>query len=155
MASYPGGFESWRNDNPWSVPMSQSLPPDVAKLFKMMKDEQRGKLIRIAEILAEDSNEIDYVGRFQAFVDSGLWIDELRKRAEQSDGKSFCTLTHLDPWFNNMLFHYGVKGSNEPEKVVLLDFQLAGYTSPGNDLAYFLLTSTTSELRREHLVSSD
>ena len=154
MSNHPGGIESWRKENPWSVPVSENLPPIVVKLFEMMKDQQREKFIRIAEVLAEDSSEIDYVGRVKAFVDSGLWIDELRKLAQQSDGKSFCTLSHLDPWFNNMLFHYGVKGSTVAEKVVLLDFQLSSYTSPGNDLAYFLLTSTTSELRREHLVSS-
>ena len=154
MSNHPGGIESWRKDNPWSVPMSENLPPIVAKLFEMMKEEQQGKFIRIAEILAEDNNDIDYVGRVKAFVNSGLWINDLRKKAQQSAGRSFCTLCHLDPWFNNMLFNYRVKGSKMPEKVVLLDFQLSGYTSPGNDLAYFLLTSTTPEFRKEHLVSA-
>ena len=154
MSNYPGGIESWRKDNPWSVTLFQDLPPIVTTIMEMMKEEQKEKFIRIAEILAEDSNGIDYIGRVKAFVNSGLWMDDLRKKAQQVSGKTFCTLNHLDPWFNNMLFNYGENSSKVPEKVVLLDLQVSGYTSPGNDLAYFMLTSTTPEFRHENLVSN-
>ena len=69
MSNYPGGIESWRKDNPWSVTMFQDLPPIVTTIIEMMKEEQKEKFIRIAEILAEDSNGIDYIGRVKAFVD--------------------------------------------------------------------------------------
>jgi hypothetical protein len=50
------------------------------------------------------------------------------------EGRPFQTLCHLDPWFNNMLFHYGESDSGNPDKVLMLDFQLSAFTNPGNDL---------------------
>ena len=52
-----------------------------------------------------------------------------------------------------MLFNFETSTSTHPKKVLLLDFQLSAFTNPGNDLAYFLLTSTTPEFRAEHLDS--
>jgi hypothetical protein len=59
----------------------------------------------------------------------------------------------IDPRFNNMLFNFETSTSTNPKKVLLLDFQLSAFTHPGNDLAYFLQTSTTPEFRAEHLDS--
>jgi hypothetical protein len=59
----------------------------------------------------------------------------------------------IDPRFNNMLFNFETATSTQPKKVLLLDFQLSAFTHPGNDLAYFLLTSTTPEFRADHLDS--
>lgn len=73
---------------------------------------------------------------------------EMRAKAQQPRGK-FVTLTHLDPWFNNMLFQHDDK--SQPTDVLLLDFQLVGIAHPGNDLVYFLVTSTTPEVRKDHL----
>ena len=69
----------------------------------------------------------------------------------QRPKEPFSTLSHLDPWFNNMLFKYD-GASTDPQDVLLLDFQIASYTHPGNDLAHFLMTSTTTKFRNEHLV---
>lgn len=77
----------------------------------------------------------------------GSLVMEMRGRAQHPRGK-FVTLTHLDPWFNNMLFKHDDR--NEPTEVLLLDFQLVGLSHPGNDLVYFLITSTTTEFRKEH-----
>jgi len=81
------------------------------------------------------------------FASLGTLVMEMRGKAQHPRGK-FITLNHLDPWFNNMLFRHDEE--NNPTDVLLLDFQLVGISHPGNDLVYFLLTSTTPELRRKH-----
>ena len=70
----------------------------------------------------------------------------------QKPKEPFSTLSHLDSWFNNMLFRYE-EGTKNPIEVLLLDFQIVSYTHPGNDLAHFLMTCTTPGFRKEHLVS--
>ena len=89
-------------------------------------------------------------------MDKGIWIDELRCELHEYK-EPFCTICHLDPWFNNMLFQFKeIKSDNGkvelgPEDALLLDLQIMAYVQPGNDLAHFLMTSTTPELRKNHL----
>jgi len=130
-------------------------PPEILKNFmNMMKEEQKKKFLKTAEILQQNPTDgIDYVTPITKFVEGNLWVDDFRRKAHSSEGRPFLTLCHLDPWFNNMLFNYGSNTKECPEQVLLLDFQLSGITNPGNDLAYFLLTSTTPEFRAEHLDS--
>ena len=124
--------------------------------MKMMKPDLQKKFIRISEILQEEypDNGIDYVKHAKSFIESNIWIDDLRARSQLVPDRPFTTLCHLDPWFNNMLFNYAGNGHAEiTEKVLLLDFQLSADTNPGNDLTYFLLTSTTPAFRVQHLDS--
>ena len=89
-------------------------------------------------------------------LDKGVWLDEMRVKLHKYK-EPFCTICHLDPWFNNMLFHYkegkNADGETElvPEEALLLDLQIMACVQPGNDLAHFLMTSTTPELRKNHL----
>ena len=137
-----------------SVPMSVDPPEILITFMNMMKEDQTKKFLKTAEILQQNPTEgIDYVTPITRFCESGLWVDDLRRKSQVSKGRPFVTLNHLDPWFNNMLFNYGSNTKECPDQVLLLDFQLSGITSPGNDLVYFLLTSTTPEFRAKHLDS--
>ncbi|XP_043260205.1 uncharacterized protein LOC122401857 [Colletes gigas] len=51
------------------------------------------------------------------------------------DSNDFCVLNHGDCWINNIMFRENEKA--QPEDVLLVDFQMAVYTSPAIDLLYF------------------
>lgn len=57
----------------------------------------------------------------------------------------FNVLIHGDLWVNNIMF-----GDFE-DAVRLVDFQLAHFTSPVIDLLYFIITSTTIDVRFNHV----
>uniref|UniRef100_A0A1B6JE89 CHK kinase-like domain-containing protein n=1 Tax=Homalodisca liturata TaxID=320908 RepID=A0A1B6JE89_9HEMI len=59
------------------------------------------------------------------------------------------TLTQGDPWPCNMMFKYD--GVGKVCDIRLLDFQLVRYSSPVNDLIWFIWTSATHQVRRHRL----
>ncbi|XP_053661021.1 uncharacterized protein LOC128710006 [Anopheles marshallii] len=61
----------------------------------------------------------------------------------------FNVLNHNDIWLNNMMFSYGE--DTGVEDVLLLDYQLAFFGSPGVDLNFFLYGSLQPEVRVAHL----
>uniref|UniRef100_A0A1Y9IV82 CHK domain-containing protein n=1 Tax=Anopheles minimus TaxID=112268 RepID=A0A1Y9IV82_9DIPT len=61
----------------------------------------------------------------------------------------FNVLNHNDLWINNMLFSFG-EGIGVKD-VLLLDYQLAFFGSPGVDLNFFLYGSLRTEVRTVHL----
>ncbi|CAK9795946.1 hypothetical protein ANTQUA_LOCUS559 [Anthophora quadrimaculata] len=52
------------------------------------------------------------------------------------DFDEFCVLNHGDCWINNIMFLENEKG--QPVDLLLVDYQMAVYTSPVIDLLYFL-----------------
>uniref|UniRef100_A0A182SS84 CHK domain-containing protein n=1 Tax=Anopheles maculatus TaxID=74869 RepID=A0A182SS84_9DIPT len=61
----------------------------------------------------------------------------------------FNVLNHNDIWVNNMMFSYG-EGTGVKD-VLLLDYQLSFFGSPGVDLNFFLYGSLRPEVRAAHL----
>lgn len=72
-------------------------------------------------------------------------LAENGKKSFDAKPHQFNTLIHGDIWVNNTMFTYNAK--NEPEKMVLVDFQFCCWASPAVDLHYFFNTSLTDELR--------
>lgn len=60
-------------------------------------------------------------------------------------------LLHGDSWNNNILFRYPNENSEQPEEMLLIDWQIARYGHPSHDLGYFFFSSTSSAFRRKHL----
>ena len=60
------------------------------------------------------------------------------------------TVLHGDFWCNNMLFKYE---EGVPTQLKMVDFQIARFAHPLNDILYFLYTSTVAEVRRQHMNS--
>ncbi|XP_076174210.1 uncharacterized protein LOC143150080 isoform X2 [Ptiloglossa arizonensis] len=52
------------------------------------------------------------------------------------DSNEFCVLNHGDCWVNNLMFKENEKG--QPVDLLMVDYQMAVYTSPVIDLLYFL-----------------
>jgi hypothetical protein len=61
----------------------------------------------------------------------------------------FCAILHGDCWNNNFMFLYDKAGKLETMKMV--DYQLMRYGCIVHDLVYFLYSSTSPEMRKEHL----
>ncbi|XP_055549835.1 uncharacterized protein LOC129732728 [Wyeomyia smithii] len=57
----------------------------------------------------------------------------------------FVTLCHGDVWTNNHMYHY--QGTDEPDDALLIDLQGPYYGSPVCDLYYYLISSTTLDLK--------
>ncbi|KAJ6636145.1 hypothetical protein Bhyg_14732, partial [Pseudolycoriella hygida] len=73
---------------------------------------------------------------------------EKGRRAYDPKPHHFNTLIHGDMWVNNTMYTYNA--NNEPEKMMLVDFQYCCWTSPTIDLHYFMNTSLRNELRLNH-----
>lgn len=58
-------------------------------------------------------------------------------------------IAHGDFWINNILFKYNKEG--HPVAAKVLDFQMSRIGHPASDVLYFLFTSTTSKMRKNHL----
>lgn len=61
---------------------------------------------------------------------------------------NFQTLIHGDIWTNNTMFRY--TNGNEPDQLMLVDFQFACWASPTIDVHYFFNTSMKNDLRLNH-----
>lgn len=72
-------------------------------------------------------------------------VIENGKRSFDAKDHQFNTLIHGDMWVNNTMYTYNAK--NEPDKMMLVDFQFCCWTSPTIDLHYFMSTSLTDDLR--------
>ncbi|XP_069701095.1 uncharacterized protein [Periplaneta americana] len=71
---------------------------------------------------------------------------QLAALASKRDEGRFNVLTHDDLWINNIMF----RGYDD---VRLIDFQVSHFTSPGNDLQFFVCTSAADEVRKGHITT--
>uniref|UniRef100_A0A8D8IBY7 (northern house mosquito) hypothetical protein n=2 Tax=Culex pipiens TaxID=7175 RepID=A0A8D8IBY7_CULPI len=68
--------------------------------------------------------------------------------ATKKDDSGFVALCHGDVWTNNHMFSYHESG--DPKDVLLIDFQGPYYGSPVLELFYYIVSSTTLELKTNH-----
>ncbi|CRL06030.1 CLUMA_CG019012, isoform A [Clunio marinus] len=69
------------------------------------------------------------------------------RKAFDVDNNDINVMMHGDFWTNNIMFRYDKNGL--PIDAKILDYQFTAYGSPVLDLLYFIMSSTTEELR-EH-----
>ncbi|XP_053691222.1 uncharacterized protein LOC128739750 [Sabethes cyaneus] len=67
------------------------------------------------------------------------------KEATAKDDSGFVTLCHGDVWTNNHMYSYRETG--EPKDALLIDYQGPYYGSPACDLYYYIISSTTLDLK--------
>merc|ERR1719189_677043 len=87
------------------------------------------------------------------------WLDEMRSESQKPNKKDdlpvFKSVCHGQPWAGNVYFRYEVDSNGEkvPVDAIFTDFQSCSYGRTGQDIAHFLLASTTREFRQNHLES--
>ena len=138
-------------NNPTFLPLSQRLPPPMkAMMKKSAKHMDRDTFVASAELLDEDDSKKFSTWMKSLFDEKQIDIVDLRGTMQKAEKGRLNAINHLDPWFNNVLCKYS---DDHLEEVLLLDFQNCGYCNVGNDLAHFLLCSTTKQFRAENLDS--
>jgi len=63
-------------------------------------------------------------------------------------------ICHGDTWLNNLLFKYNEK-TNEPESVIVVDYQMCRETCPTMDLAYFIYSGSGASTRLRQSIVDD
>ncbi|XP_069690891.1 uncharacterized protein [Periplaneta americana] len=76
-------------------------------------------------------------------------VDLITESCKRKDD-DFNVLIHGDLWLNNMMFRYSEGTTEEPVDMRFVDLQLCHFTSPAQDLQYFLHTSPRLELLDQH-----
>ena len=78
-------------------------------------------------------------------------LHKLRPKARETianlltPASPIATLTHTDFWCNNLLF----RSKDDGVECCILDWQMATYSRPTNDLALLIVTSVSGQVRRE------
>lgn len=85
------------------------------------------------------------------------WLEDLYTRLPEMAGHEtaeecgpMACILHGDYWTNNFMFHYDDAG--KPDSLKMVDYQIARLGHPLNELLFFFYTSTTTEMRSEHMI---
>lgn len=70
--------------------------------------------------------------------------DMFQAYAPRTEGE-FSVLNHGDAWCNNFMFQYDEAG--HLKETYFVDLQMCRYSSPAQDLIYFILSSTDIEVK--------
>ncbi|XP_050070032.1 uncharacterized protein LOC126558121 [Anopheles maculipalpis] len=77
----------------------------------------------------------------------GCFAEELQNISDTALSEPFCVVCHGDYAGDNMMFSYN---GGFPNRMVLLDWQLAKYGSPALDFVHTVFLSTDESFRRNH-----
>ncbi|XP_005183476.2 uncharacterized protein LOC101896288 [Musca domestica] len=120
-----------------------SLNPDGEPLIRSMSTAGIQNVLKVSQDFVD--KDIYYESLKKMSVE---FSDFLLRNVEYPNPNEFNVLNHGDFWCNNMMFQYDE--ANNIEDVYLVDYQMARYSSPGDDLIYFLFTSVQLQLKVAH-----
>lgn len=78
------------------------------------------------------------------------FLEKMRVSSSSEKAEPYAVLCHGDCWNNNMMFQYSSADSLEPQKAILIDWQINQYSSPVTDLSYFMYSGLEQPLRSAH-----
>ena len=107
----------------------------------------------------EDTSTDAQLDALEKLMERQNWLDEMRSQSQNAagsnpeEGKPFLSVCHGQPWAGNVRFRYEMDANGQPgpTEALFTDFQSVVYGRPGQDVAHFLLTSTTREFRKNHV----
>lgn len=109
------------------------------EMMKNMNDMMGKTILKGVKLLSGNENYIESVEKLIPNI-----TDELQKSAK-IDPNEFNVLNHGDCWSNNVMFQYDAFG--KIKETFLVDYQIAKYGTPAQDLFYFLISSTKLEIK--------
>uniref|UniRef100_A0A182QCA0 CHK kinase-like domain-containing protein n=1 Tax=Anopheles farauti TaxID=69004 RepID=A0A182QCA0_9DIPT len=95
-----------------------------------------------ATLNLEDVGKREKLARFRE-----SFAEELQSISDPALSEPFCVVCHGDYAGDNMMFSYN---GGFPNRMILLDWQLAKYGSPALDFVHTLFLSTDESFRRNH-----
>lgn len=108
--------------------VTTKCPKSVLRLFEV-------SLLNISRYIGGWSNKV-YQECSKKMEDLAGRVSNEVVKIYDYDPDEFCVINHGDCWINNFMFKDDERG--EPLDVLLVDYQMSGYTSPAVDLLYFL-----------------
>ncbi|XP_061387862.1 uncharacterized protein LOC133322927 [Musca vetustissima] len=119
--------------------------------YDMMKEMFDSSTKMLLECIREYSNSDLYyekVVKLQHQVTDELYkvTQNFTNDGDGEEEDEFRVLNHGDVWSNNIMFKYDEK-SGELLETYLVDYQLPSYSSPAQDILYFILTSCKYEIK--------
>lgn len=113
--------------------------PESYELMKSIFDSNTQTILDCFKDYDNAEDYYDKVARLQPRM-----TDEIFKILPV-DPNEFNVLNHGDCWSNNIMFKYDDNG--KLEETYLVDFQLPRYTTPAQDLLYFIISSTKLDIK--------
>ncbi|XP_073842834.1 uncharacterized protein [Musca autumnalis] len=117
-----------------------SINPDGEPLIRSMSTAGIKNVVKVAQNL---ENKHIYYEKLESLSEE--FPEFLLGNVEYPNPNEFNVLNHGDFWCNNIMFQYD--DANEIQDVYLVDYQMARYASPGDDLIYFLFTSVQLDIK--------
>lgn len=138
-----------RQQQPDAFAKFQSLGPNMYKVMYdfpgtssfLEKNFDRA----INALRPEDTDEIRKMTHLRHHFKANF-----RSAVSGAEAEPFTVFCHGDFWNNNMMFQYSSAESLEPQRAILIDWQILQYCSPVTDLSYYLYSSTEQSLRTDH-----
>ncbi|XP_037922352.1 uncharacterized protein LOC119658746 [Hermetia illucens] len=130
----------FEKDSTFSKQIISSLMSEQAfGFFRIMQPMLWGTIIKYLKMW-ETCQE--YVNRMEEMVSrmGDLYVDVYTPKPDE-----FNVLLHGDLWVNNIMFQHDENG--QPKDILLIDYQMARYGSPVQDLIYFILSSTEYSIK--------
>ncbi|XP_019892273.2 uncharacterized protein LOC109612572 [Musca domestica] len=127
----------------------EEFPAMYDQCFTAKRDLFQDHRLRIGKIFRENLNLYGGVEhleeKMRIFAETKS--DPFQMKSER-DPEEFNVLNHGDLWVNNIMFQYNDDGTLK--ETYFIDFQMGRYGPPAQDLIYFILSSTSVDIKLQY-----
>lgn len=120
------------------------LRPNSYDIIKEMFENTTKALLACVKDYSNCDMYYEKIARMQHRVTDDIF--KTRANADDYDNEEFMVLNHGDAWLNNIMFQYDDETGNILE-TYFVDYQLPCYSTPAQDLLYFIMTSCQYEIK--------